>query len=316
MMVAQRVERGAQGRIPRPRTWQRGLELCIRGIDFERTRTESFNGRTWKKQATDNRPEDFANAYPEDALEHLTSMVLELAEEGDWDGARHWQGLADALGDYLERDTFAPEIDPWHVEPEPPAGDTGKVKTLKAEEIEAFFAAINRRSVSGTRTYALAMLLHHTGMRVGEALALTRRDIDWAEGRVYVRKGKTKSAERAALMPVNPDDLAQLHDALTRWMIKRQGLNPKSDRIFVSGTGERLLYNSVHRSFERVSARAGITPAIHPHQFRHTYASELMGKGANPAGVAAQLGHSSPAVTLRTYTHVAGKEQYAAVAVR
>ena len=314
MMVAQRVVRGAQGRIPRPKTWQRGLELCIRGIEFQRT-TEQHGTRRGSRVAVGDRAEDFANAYPEDALEHLTSIVLELAEEGDWDGARHWQGLADALGDYLEQDTFAPELDPWHVEPEPPAEDTGKLKARHAAEIEAFFSAINRRSVSGTRTYALAMLLHHTGMRVGEALALTRRDIDWTEGRVYVRKGKTASATRTALMPVNPDDLAELHDAMTRWMIKRQGLNPKSDRIFVSGSGGTLLYNSVHRSFERVSARAGITPPIHPHQLRHTYASVKLGRGANPAGLAAQLGHSSPAITMRTYAHVADKEQYAAVAV-
>ena len=318
------MKRGTRGRIARPKTWQAGVELClagtVRGVDYmpgHKRQTITSGGKKGT-EVVGTRAETFASEHPDDAMDCLNRVTMDLAREEDFEGAMHWQTLADSLGEWLAT-PFA-ERDPWEVEPEPEpkkkkkqATEREKPKGRSATEIDGFYRAINRRSLSGARFFALVRLIHYTGLRVGEALELELRDLVWEAGYVDVRRSKTPSGIRNAMMPSDPERREELWDAMQKWLEWREEIEPESDLVFVSRTGAPLAYNSVNRSFMRVSERAGLKDGMTAHTLRHTYASVLLSKGAPLTGVAKQLGHKNPDITARVYSHVINREQQDAV---
>lgn len=142
------------------------------------------------------------------------------------------------------------------------------------DEVAAVIAAAaTLRTPHRVATYqTLIGLLAVTGMRVGEALALDRGDIDGPEGVLTIRTSKFgKSRE----LPVHPSTV----DALRRYLRRRD--RPRSAArtaaVLVSSAGTRLLYCNVQWTFHRLVRRAGLTPrsaACRPrlHDLRHRFA--------------------------------------------
>ena len=95
-------------------------------------------------------------------------------------------------------------------------------------------------------------LLAVTGIRVGEAIALDRTDIDLTAGRLLVRHGKFDKARELWLHPTTLD-------ALKRYQRLRDRAAPPTGTtaFFVSAAGTRLLYCNVHNTFHRLVARPG-----------------------------------------------------------
>jgi integrase len=98
-------------------------------------------------------------------------------------------------------------------------------------------------------------LLAVTGMRVGEAIALDRTDIDLTSGRLLVRYGKFGKTRELWLHPTTLD-------ALKRYQRLRDRTAPRTDTaaFFVSAAGTRLLYCNVHNTFHRLVKLAWLTP--------------------------------------------------------
>jgi integrase/recombinase XerD len=133
------------------------------------------------------------------------------------------------------------------------------------------------RSPLRRATFAtLIGLLAVTGIRVGEAIALDRRDVDLTTGRLLVRHGKFDKARELALHPTTV--------AALRWYQRqRDQLAPPTgtSAFLVSATGTRLLYCNVHATFHRLVKLAGLTPhsgACRPriHDLRHSFAVTSM----------------------------------------
>lgn len=310
------MKRGARGRIPRPETWQRALELClagsIRGIDYPTDERFTVNG---KREAHGDRAEAFAGDHPDEALECLTLTVADLAREGDTDGAAHWQILADNLCTWLE--TPFTECDPWD-EPEARKGRKKHQPKARTEpELKRFFRAINRDSDSGKRFYAIATLTRNTGARIGEVLNLTLRDLDLEHGAMWIAESKNHKQRSAVIA-----HLDETRKALDAWFVVRERWGVDSEYVFVTRPGdnprtrktdERVNYRSVAHTFETVSKRAGLVPPVMPHQLRHTFISRAIENGAAPAALCKQSGHANPNVLLSQYTHVIDKAQLDAV---
>ena len=313
--------RRKDGTLTRPQTWERALDLCLHGHEYRWTSRKQH--ACDKGTPAPERAQDFASKEPEQALEALMTVAAELVGEGDETGARHWQALADDLAAWIEADSFTDEHDPWaEPEREPQhanATKSGRPTGRYAWEVEAFFDAIRTRSASGARFMALMRLVYFTGIRIGEALELDIDDLDWASGCVHIRKGKTPNARRMAMMPADPDKVALLMADVNRWLKWRNAWNPTTRLLFVSnpnGKGRAttgLHYQSVQRTCHTVSERAGIRP-LTPHQLRHTYISVLIANGAPITGITRQAGHSSSAVTMRSYAWCVSREQEEAVA--
>jgi integrase len=122
------------------------------------------------------------------------------------------------------------------------------------------------------QTYlALIGLLASTGMRVGEAIALNRQELNREESVITVLDGKFG---RSREVPLHPTALRALEDyASERERHFRQAAGPA---FFVSLAGSRLFYNNVHLTFLRLVNWAGLAdckphrPRIH--DLRHTFA--------------------------------------------
>jgi integrase len=141
-------------------------------------------------------------------------------------------------------------------------------------DIAALLAAATMlRTPHRIATYqTLIGLLAVTGMRVGEALALDRGDVDRSEGVLTIRASKFgKSRE----VPVHPTTVAALSQYLRR--PDRPRAATATAAVLVSTAGTRLLYCNVHWTFHRLVRRAGLTPRSaacrpRPHDLRHRFA--------------------------------------------
>jgi integrase len=85
------------------------------------------------------------------------------------------------------------------------------------------------------------------------------------------------------------------------------------DFLFPAPEGRGRDHRSTARAVERTLKRAGLdNQGLSSHTFRHTFASLLIvGLKLDPVSVAAQLGHSNPATTLRFYAHLFGQAKHA-----
>lgn len=119
-------------------------------------------------------------------------------------------------------------------------------------------------------------LLAVTGMRVGEAVALDRADIDLTTGRLLVRHGKFGKTRELWLHPTTIT-------ALKQYQRLRDRAAPCTDTaaFFVSAAGTRLLYCNVQNTFHRLVKLAGLAPrstSCRPriHDLRHAFAVHAM----------------------------------------
>ena len=185
-------------------------------------------------------------------------------------------------------------------------------KAFSYEEIAAFMGAINRRSSTGKRTYALAMFLFATGARITETLNMNREDLDLLHGQAWLRVAKMDKPRQVTISLL--DDV---REAMEDWYTVREAWNPKSDLVFVSRPGnnprvskdnELMDYVSVLRAFATVSKRAGLVCSISPHMLRHSHATLALKNGGNISGLAKQLGNEQETL-LKYYAHIISDEQ-------
>ncbi|MCE9584902.1 MAG: tyrosine-type recombinase/integrase [Planctomycetes bacterium] len=142
----------------------------------------------------------------------------------------------------------------------------------------------------GVRDSAFLEFLYATGARVSEAVNLKEADIDFDLG--VVRLFGKGSKER--LVPLGGSAAAKLK----AWLPGR-----KAPYVFPGRGGDRpMRRETAWRLVERAS-RANGQDGVHPHTFRHSFATHLLEGGAHLRAVQEMLGHASVATT-QIYTHV------------
>ena len=163
-----------------------------------------------------------------------------------------------------------------------------------------------------------------TGVRIGEALALRWSDVDFEKRVISINKTfmqtvkvkkynqtpKSKSSVR--LMPISDELLELLNFHKTT---KFSG----DDFVFVGKRKQPLSKNSVDRSLDNLiigfnkkekdlaqkeNREPQFLPHIHPHMFRHTFATKCFEKNIPPKIVQNYLGHASVKTALDVYTHI------------
>lgn len=142
---------------------------------------------------------------------------------------------------------------------------------------------------SSKRYRLVIAVLEATGIRVSELCNLTWGDVDVAESRFRIAKGKTRSARRFVLVPV--ELMALVCD-----------LCPLEDR----SAGRRVFKTTrqgVAAAMARACRYAGI-PLYSPHDLRHRHASLRIARGESVLVVARDLGHSRPSHSTDLYGHV------------
>ena len=161
---------------------------------------------------------------------------------------------------------------------------------LTAEEVDRVLVASTGETPKALRNHALLLLLARLGLRAHEVASLCLDDLDWHEGRVLIRPGKTHQARVLPLVQdVGQAVAAYLHrgrPATTSrhvFLACRAPFQPLTDATAISRIATRAL------------RRAGVTGHLRlgAHTFRHTAASQMVNRGASFKEVADVLGHRS-----------------------
>jgi integrase/recombinase XerC len=163
---------------------------------------------------------------------------------------------------------------------------------LPKDESKGLLDAETEQSEAGLRDHALLELLYATGLRVAECCGLDLDDVDRRRGAVRVmgKGGKER------MVPAGDAALG----ALDAWLsVRGEG----TGALFTNSRGGRLGTRSVHRIVKRRARAAGIARRVTPHTLRHTFATHMLGEGADLRLIQELLGHSRLTTTQR-YTHV------------
>jgi integrase len=150
-----------------------------------------------------------------------------------------------------------------------------------------------------------------TGMRAGEILGLQWGDVDWNARQIHVRRAWK---EGRFYQPKTPASIRRIDlpgvmiDRLRAW--KLECPISEHDLVFPNLAGNPLSHtNLLQRVFHPALRRAGLRK-IRFHDLRHTFASLLIANGEDVVRVSRLLGHASPTITLRVYSHMLPKEHY------
>lgn len=174
------------------------------------------------------------------------------------------------------------------------------IRILNTDEIKALLA-----SEPDQKYNTLFRLAIFSGARQGELLGLKWTDVDWINNQIHIQRTfnngawyipKTKTSNRR--IDLGPGTMSELR----KWKV---ACPPNElDLIFPNNAGNPINHNNlVNRHFKPAMKRADIK-GVHFHCCRHTFASLLIEQGENIKYIQAQLGHSSPTVTLNVYAHL------------
>jgi len=153
-------------------------------------------------------------------------------------------------------------------------------------------------SPAGLRDKAMLELLYATGLRVSELAGLTMNSINWQAGFLVVM-GKG-SKER--VVPVGK----KAYDCVRRYIEEARPVFMKSkttDVLFLNRFGRAFTRQGLWKIIGGYAQKAGLQKNVHPHTFRHSFASHLLEGGADLRAVQVMLGHADISTT-QIYTHV------------
>jgi integrase/recombinase XerC len=146
------------------------------------------------------------------------------------------------------------------------------------------------------RDRAIMELLYSSGLRLAELVGLDMPDLNPADRTVRVL-GKGR---KTRVVPVGRKALA----ALSEWLkFRRDLVRDGSAAVFVGSTGRRLGPRAIQKRVEYWAVRQGLPMHVHPHLFRHSFASHLLESSGELRAVQELLGHADIATT-QVYTHL------------
>jgi len=185
-----------------------------------------------------------------------------------------------------------------------PAAAIGTPKTVRKLPAHLTLDDVDRLLVTppadrllGLRDRAFLELLYSSGLRVGELVGLDWEDVDEESASVRVL-GKGR---KERVVPVGRPALRAL--AAYAAALVEAGRACRPGPIFRNARGGRLTSRSVARLMERWVLASGTATKATPHALRHTFATHLLGAGADLRAIQELLGHASLSTTQR-YTHV------------
>jgi len=174
---------------------------------------------------------------------------------------------------------------------------------LRHDEVEAILAEPgpsprDARSL-WVRDRAILETLYATGIRVSELISLRQADL-LAEAGVVRVFGKGR---KERLVPIGNAALSWVERYRTecRPLLLRGG--QAEDVLFLNARGTALTRMAIWKLVQSTARKAGVQREVHPHTFRHSFATHLLEGGADLRAVQEMLGHSDISTT-QIYTHI------------
>ncbi|MCH7644661.1 MAG: site-specific integrase [Myxococcales bacterium] len=201
-----------------------------------------------------------------------------------------------------------------------PKVKTGKREVLENDQVKALLTAVQDHPYEAL--FVLAVL---HGLRYGELAGLAWGAVYFRKGAVHVRQALSEDPRTGHCELVAPKTeasrreipLSQLAiDALRRHRTRLGKLATRDLLVFTSPEGGWLRRSNFHRRVWRpIKAKAQLPANFRLQDLRHVCASTLLASGQDVPTVAATLGHSSPAVTMRIYAHALTSKKHEAAAL-
>lgn len=200
------------------------------------------------------------------------------------------------------------------------AGEKPLPQFFTTEELKVFFAELERSEPY--KYFALFRVLAFTGMRRGEALALTWEDIDFQKDTISVNKTLAKGLNNKTIVQAPKTSTGRRVvsvDAETLRILRRwKSLQAFEQRALRRDAPPQLLFPGIDGGFmasvtpgaviTRICKKTGLK-RITTHGLRHTHCSILFEAGASLKEVQDRLGHSDIHTTMNIYAHVSEKRK-------
>jgi integrase len=186
-----------------------------------------------------------------------------------------------------------------------------KSRAFTVEEQERFLEVLTDTTFADFFRFAFK-----TGMRCGEIMAVTWKDVDFTESKLIINKTASVVEDRSEDRKTKYKTILDLpkSDKSNRVIdINKGAMKILKDRkeksngclfVFPSQNDTPLQYRNVRRSFNEFLEKAEVPNDLTIHSTRHSFATRLLERGANIKAVSEILGHNSIQITLDTYGHV------------
>ncbi len=172
-------------------------------------------------------------------------------------------------------------------------------ETLSNEEIELLIGAIDLSKPEGERNKAIIETLYGCGLRVSELVGLRISDLHLNEGFIRVI-GK---GDKQRLVPIGAAAIKQINIYKNEVRVHQTPKPESRDILFLNRNGKQLTRVMIFTIIKRLAVAANIQKNISPHTLRHSFATELVQRGADLRAVQEMLGHES-ITTTEIYTHI------------
>ena len=161
----------------------------------------------------------------------------------------------------------------------------------EAAEAMERIAGLEAQPWLGKRDLAILMLLYGCGLRLAEALSLTRGTAPEAAGMLRI----TGKGDKTRLVPVLPAVAEAVRDYLAACPFELQ----RDDPLFVGSRGKILNPRLVQGQMAKLRALLGLPDHASPHALRHSFATHLLAGGGDLRAIQELLGHASLSTTQR-----------------
>lgn len=168
---------------------------------------------------------------------------------------------------------------------------------LSLEEIDKMINQIDLSKPEGQRNKAILETLYGCGLRVSELISIRLTDIHTLEKYIIV----TGKGNKQRMVPVSRKALKEID-----YYLQDRSRIPTihdSNILFLNRRGRKLTRSMIFHIIKELAAAAGIKKNVHPHTFRHSFATHMVQAGADLRAVQEMLGHES-ILTTEIYTHI------------
>ncbi len=170
--------------------------------------------------------------------------------------------------------------------------------TISREEMNLILSQPGVETAATLRNSAMLELLYATGIRVSELIGLTMNSINWQVGFLVVM-GKG-SKERIVPIGKTAYDCTKLYMEQSRPQLMQ---GKSTDVLFLNRFGGKFTRQGFWKMLVGYAKKSGLHKKVHPHTFRHSFASHLLEGGADLRTVQVMLGHADISTT-QIYTHI------------
>jgi integrase len=195
------------------------------------------------------------------------------------------------------------------------ANDVRTVMDLEDAEVIAYSdeecaKILSAAETFGFKDYLLVLIAIRTGLRESEICGLQPDSVDIPNRRIRVKRqainGRedTPKGKRSRMVDATPVVCQALEDAVNGVQTRNMVTGKAVPWIFMDQSGERVLYSTtVPKIWKKIVKKAAVR-YLSFHKLRHTYATQMIARGADPKYLQAQMGHADLSMTMDTYGHL------------